>query len=54
MLFIYSFYAMCGLCAFIYFYTRAKLSTSEDPQFLSFQRSYLVVYLMAVGKRVRE
>jgi hypothetical protein len=50
MLFIYTFYALCGICILLYIYTKAKLATTEDAQFIGFQRSYLTIYLLAVGK----
>uniref|UniRef100_A0A0N5A7P9 MFS domain-containing protein n=1 Tax=Syphacia muris TaxID=451379 RepID=A0A0N5A7P9_9BILA len=45
-------YCLCGLsvlCAILYFYTRTKVGGSEDAQFNSFQRSYLIVYLLAAA-----
>lgn len=49
-LFVHSFYALCILCAVLYLYTRTAVHSSDDAQFLSFQRSYLIVYLLAAGK----
>lgn len=50
MLFLYTFYGLCAVCALLYFYTRAKLMSTDDVQFGHFQRSYLTVYLLAVGE----
>lgn len=49
MLFVYSLYGLCVLCALLYLYTRSKVTSSEDAQFLGFQRSYLTVYLLAAA-----
>ncbi|VDD86310.1 unnamed protein product [Enterobius vermicularis] len=49
MLFVYSLYGLSALCALLYFYTRTKVGSSEDAQFISFQRSYLTVYLLAAA-----
>lgn len=49
MLFIYSFYALVAFCGLLYFYTRAKTTTTDDANFRSFQRSYLTVYLLAAA-----
>ncbi len=50
MIYIYGFYILCGLCLLIYFYTRAKLASPDDLNFKSFQRTYLSVYVLAMGK----
>lgn len=49
MLFVYSLYGLALLCALLYLYTRTKVTSSEDAQFLGFQRSYLTVYLLAAA-----
>lgn len=49
MLFVYSLYGLSVACGVLYLYTRTKVTTSEDVQFLSFQRSYLIVYLLAAA-----
>lgn len=49
-MFVLTFYALAAACSLLYFYTRSKAESNEDPNFRSFQRSYLTVYLMAVGR----
>ncbi|PAV59627.1 hypothetical protein WR25_08211 [Diploscapter pachys] len=48
-MFVEVFYALCIACTLLYLYTRNSVSTSDDANFRSFQRSYLVVYLLAVA-----
>lgn len=53
MIFTYSLYGLAVLCALLYLYTKAKVEQPDDAQFISFQRSYLTVYLLAVGRKRR-
>ena len=48
-MFVEVFYALCIACTLLYLYTRSSVSIPEDANFRNFQRSYLVVYLLAVG-----
>ena len=50
MIFTFSLYGLAALCGLLYLYTKAKVEQPDDAQFISFQRSYLTVYLLAVGK----
>lgn len=37
-------------CIIIHFYTRQVQQQSKDPGYRAFQQTYLIVYLLAVGK----
>jgi MFS family permease len=49
MIFSTALYVLAALCTGVYFYTKSKVEHPDDPQFISFQRSYLTVYLLAVA-----
>lgn len=49
-IFLGGFYVLCILCAILFFYTRSKTKAVTDAGFQQFQRTYLVVYLLAMGK----
>ncbi|CAB3405720.1 unnamed protein product [Caenorhabditis bovis] len=49
-MFVGAFYALAAVCGILYFYTKSAANEgNEDSNFKSFQRTYLVVYLMAVA-----
>lgn len=48
-IFLNGFYILCGFCALLFLYTRSKLPAINDAAFQQFQRSYLVVYLLAMA-----
>ncbi|EPB74382.1 hypothetical protein ANCCEY_06503 [Ancylostoma ceylanicum] len=47
-MFVVGFYALCVICAILYYYTRTAVESVDDPNFKSFQRTYIIVYLLAV------
>jgi len=47
-IFLTGFYILAVICVLLYVWTRAALPSSTDPAFNSFQRTYLVVYLLAM------
>ena len=47
--FVIGFWIVSALCAILYVYTRTKVTTPPDANFRSFQRTYLIVYLLAMG-----
>ncbi|VDN52523.1 unnamed protein product [Dracunculus medinensis] len=49
MIFIYGVFILIPICILLYFYARVKIITSDDRNFISFQRSYLIIYLLAVA-----
>uniref|UniRef100_A0A0M3IDI6 Ion_trans_2 domain-containing protein n=2 Tax=Ascaris TaxID=6251 RepID=A0A0M3IDI6_ASCLU len=49
MFFVYALYGLSAICALLYIYTRTKVPTCDDERFISFQRNYLTVYLLAVA-----
>uniref|UniRef100_A0A915BHX8 Molybdate-anion transporter n=1 Tax=Parascaris univalens TaxID=6257 RepID=A0A915BHX8_PARUN len=49
MFFVYALYGLSAICALLYIYTRTKIPTSDDERFITFQRNYLTVYLLAVA-----
>eukprot|EP00058_Branchiostoma_floridae_P028172 XP_002613663.1 hypothetical protein BRAFLDRAFT_251617 [Branchiostoma floridae] len=49
MVFVESFYVLVGVCALLFLYTRTAIPTVEDRNFQSFQRTYLVVYLLGAA-----
>ena len=51
-IFLVGFYVLCILCAFLYLYTRSALPAVSDAGFNKFQNTYLLVYLLAMGKHV--
>ncbi|KAK6750802.1 hypothetical protein RB195_002645 [Necator americanus] len=48
-MFVIGFYALCVVCAILYYYTRTAVESNEDPNFRSFQVTYLTVYLLAAA-----
>ncbi|XP_050412039.2 molybdate-anion transporter isoform X1 [Patella vulgata] len=48
-IFLGGFWFLCILCAFLYLYTRSTLSSVNNVNFNQFQRSYLMVYLLAMA-----
>lgn len=48
-IFLTPFYILTVVCIGLYIWTRAALPSSSDPAFNSFQRAYLVVYLLAMA-----
>ncbi|KAF1759731.1 hypothetical protein GCK72_016198 [Caenorhabditis remanei] len=48
-MFVGVFYGLAAVCGLLYFYTRSATETNDDPKFKSFQRTYLIVYMMAVA-----
>lgn len=50
-MFVFTFFVLCFICLLLHFYTRARLSVNDNSDFRSFQRTYLSVYLLAVGKK---
>ncbi|KAL4227163.1 hypothetical protein ACF0H5_015136 [Mactra antiquata] len=48
-IFLGGFYLLCVICALLFLYTRSKLPPINDAGFQIFQRTYLVVYLLAMG-----
>ena len=36
-------------CIILHLYTRQVQQTSKDPNYRSFQQTYLIIYLLAVG-----
>ncbi|EYB98848.1 hypothetical protein Y032_0127g1379 [Ancylostoma ceylanicum] len=48
-MFVVGFYALCVICAILYYYTRTAVESVDDPNFKSFQRTYIIVYLLAVA-----
>ena len=49
-IFLAGFYVLCVLCALLFLYTRSALPAVNDAAFNKFQNTYLVVYLLAMGK----
>ncbi|KAH7725501.1 Major facilitator superfamily domain-containing protein 5 [Aphelenchoides avenae] len=49
MIFSTGLYVLAALCTLVYLYTKSAVEHLDDPQFNSFQRSYLTVYLLAVA-----
>ena len=49
-LFVGSFWALCIICFLLYLYARTSVPGSTDARFTSFQRTYLAVYILAMGK----
>ncbi len=47
--FIHGFWILAVVCVLLYLYTRSATAVTTDANFLSFQRAYLVVYLLAMG-----
>ncbi|XP_012936569.1 molybdate-anion transporter [Aplysia californica] len=47
-IFLGGFYVLTVICAILYIWTRTALPGSTDPAFAVFQRTYLVVYLLAM------
>ncbi|KAI0215587.1 Molybdate-anion transporter [Lamellibrachia satsuma] len=48
-IFVACFWALCALCGVLFLSTRTALPSSTDPLFGSFQRTYLLVYLLAMA-----
>ncbi|CAI4227189.1 unnamed protein product [Auanema sp. JU1783] len=48
-MFILTFYALTAVCGVLFLYTRSKVENNDDSFFKGFQRTYIVVYLMAVA-----
>ncbi|XP_060563650.1 molybdate-anion transporter-like isoform X2 [Ruditapes philippinarum] len=48
-IFLGGFYILCIFCALLFFYTRSKTKAVTDAGFQQFQRTYLVVYLLAMA-----
>ncbi|XP_070193238.1 molybdate-anion transporter-like isoform X2 [Littorina saxatilis] len=48
-IFLGGFWFLAGVCAVIYFVTRAALPAVTAPGFAQFQRSYLLVYMLAMA-----
>jgi hypothetical protein len=49
--FLGGFWVLAVVCALLYLVTKAALPASNVAGFSEFQRSYLVVYLLAMGKQ---
>ncbi len=49
-IFITGFWVLTVICVLLYLYTRSAVSVVTDANFVSFQRAYMVVYLLAMGK----
>nr|XP_002129829.1 molybdate-anion transporter [Ciona intestinalis] len=43
------FWVLLAICVVLYMYTRQVVNVVEDGNFLSFQKTYMVVYLLAMG-----
>ncbi|XP_045165418.1 molybdate-anion transporter-like isoform X2 [Mercenaria mercenaria] len=48
-IFLGGFYVLCILCAILFFYTRSKTQAVTDAGFQQFQRTYMIVYLLAMA-----
>ena len=48
-MFVFALVFLIVSCILLHFYTRQVQQQSKDPNFRSFQQTYLVVYLLAVG-----
>ncbi|CAI5448137.1 unnamed protein product [Caenorhabditis angaria] len=48
-MFVAVFYGLAAICGISYFYTKSAVEQNDDPNFKSFQRTYLIVYLMAAA-----
>jgi len=48
-IFITGFWILTVICIVLYFATRSALPASNDAKFKNFQRTYLVVYLLAMA-----
>ncbi|XP_031574732.1 molybdate-anion transporter-like [Actinia tenebrosa] len=48
-IFVSSFFVLIAICGVFYYLTLDKQHSSSDPGFIAFQRTYLVVYLLAQG-----
>ena len=46
------FVALAIVAAGLFYYTKTKVETDDDPAFRSFQKTYLSVYLLAVGEKL--
>lgn len=42
-------FLLCIICFLLFYYTYSKIDTSNDPSFLSFQRIYVAVYMVATA-----
>ena len=49
-IFVTGFWILTVICVILYLYTRSATAATTDANFRSFQRAYLVVYLLAMGK----
>ncbi|XP_019628300.1 PREDICTED: molybdate-anion transporter-like [Branchiostoma belcheri] len=49
MVFVETFYVLVGICVVLFLYTRTAIPSVEDRNFQSFQRTYLVVYLLGAA-----
>ncbi|KAL5013153.1 hypothetical protein ScPMuIL_007423 [Solemya velum] len=47
--FLNGFYALGIICALLFIYTRATLVSVSDGNFQKFQKTYLIVYLLAMA-----
>jgi len=48
-IFLGGFYVLCVICAILFLYTKSKITVVNDAGFQQFQKTYLVVYLLAMG-----
>ena len=49
-MFVFALVFLICACIGLHLYTRQVQQHSKDPSFRSFQQTYLIVYLLAVGK----
>ncbi len=53
-MFIFALVFLIITCITIHFYTRQVELQPKDPNYRTFQQTYLIVYLLAVGKNFKK